>query len=79
MNENTNSALEWLAKAKRDLEAARRMIDCSDPLLDTGTYHCQQAAEKDLARARPFEVEMPAIFNHPQFTHLLAKPSDSLQ
>ncbi|MFM8765455.1 MAG: HEPN domain-containing protein [Spartobacteria bacterium] len=48
MNENTNSALEWLAKAKRDLEAARRMIDCADPLLDTGTYHCQQAAEKAL-------------------------------
>jgi HEPN domain-containing protein len=24
------------------------MIDCADPLLDTGAYHCQQAAEKAL-------------------------------
>lgn len=48
MDEVRIIALEWMAKAKRDLEAAQRMIDCADPLLDTGTYHCQQAAEKAL-------------------------------
>ena len=42
------AALEWIAKAERDLEAAKRMIICLDPLLDTGAYHCQQAAEKAL-------------------------------
>ena len=48
MDEVRIIALEWMAKAKRDLEAAQRMIDCADPLLNTGTYHCQQAAEKVL-------------------------------
>ena len=48
MDEVREIALEWIAKAQRDLEAARRMIDCAEPLLDTGAYHCQQAAEKAL-------------------------------
>jgi HEPN domain-containing protein len=49
MDELRQSALEWLAKAERDYEAARRMIDePRDPLLDAGVYHCQQAAEKAL-------------------------------
>lgn len=48
MDEVTQSALDWIAKAERDLEAAKRMIVCMDPLLDTGSYHCQQAAEKAL-------------------------------
>jgi HEPN domain-containing protein len=48
MDEVRQSALEWIAKARRDMEAAKRMIDCADPLLDTGAYHCQQAAEKAL-------------------------------
>ena len=48
MDEVRIIALEWMAKAKRDLKAAQRMIDCADPLLDTGAYHCQQAAEKAL-------------------------------
>ena len=51
MDEVRTIALEWMAKAKRDLEAAQRMIDCADPLLDTGTYHCQQAAELALRSA----------------------------
>jgi HEPN domain-containing protein len=46
MDEVRQAALEWIAKAERDLEAAKRMIICLDPLLDTGAYHCQQAAEK---------------------------------
>ena len=48
MDEVTQSALNWISKAERDLEAAKRMIVCVDPLLDTGSYHCQQAAEKAL-------------------------------
>jgi HEPN domain-containing protein len=48
MDEVRQAALEWIAKAERDLEAAKRMIVCVDPLLDTGSYHCQQAAEKAL-------------------------------
>ena len=48
MDEVRQASLEWIAKAKRDLEAAKRMIVCVDPLLDTGAYHCQQAAEKAL-------------------------------
>jgi HEPN domain-containing protein len=48
MDEVRQAALEWIAKAERDLEAAKRLIICVDPLLDTGAYHCQQAAEKAL-------------------------------
>jgi HEPN domain-containing protein len=49
MDELHRSALDWLAKAERDYEAARRMInDTREPLLDAGVYHCQQAAEKAL-------------------------------
>jgi len=49
MDELRRSALDWLAKAERDYEAARRMIDePGEPLLDAGVYHCQQAAEKAL-------------------------------
>lgn len=49
MDDQRRSALDWLAKAERDYEAARRMIDePREPLLDAGVYHCQQAAEKAL-------------------------------
>jgi hypothetical protein len=41
MDEVRQSALEWIAKARRDLQAARRMIESEEPLLDTGAYHCQ--------------------------------------
>ena len=33
-----------------------------------------QSLEKALAKARPLEAEMPAIFKRPQFTHLVANP-----
>ena len=36
----------WLAKAQRDLAAARVLAANPLPLLDTAVYHCQQAAEK---------------------------------
>ena len=36
----------WLLKAQRDLEAARRLAAGADPLLDMAIFHCQQAGEK---------------------------------
>jgi len=36
----------WLIKAKHDLASARVLAASTPPLLDTGIYHCQQAAEK---------------------------------
>jgi len=39
---------QWVIKANHDLETARRLIDCEDPLHDTGVYHCQQSVEKIL-------------------------------
>ena len=38
----------WLAKAKSDLDTAKVLIRGDEPHLDTGSYHCQQAAEKAL-------------------------------
>jgi len=35
----------WLIKAARDLEAARRLIETEEPLLDIVVYHCQQSIE----------------------------------
>lgn len=40
--------LAWLAKARSDLATARILIEGNERHLDTGTYHCQQAAEKAL-------------------------------
>ena len=36
----------WLTKAQHDLASARVLAANTPPLLDTGIYHCQQAAEK---------------------------------
>ena len=38
----------WVAKAKSDLDTARVLIHGTEPHLDTGSYHCQQSAEKVL-------------------------------
>jgi len=38
----------WLAKARRDLESAKRLASEPAPYLDTAIYHCQQCAEKAL-------------------------------
>ena len=56
MDEVRQASFDWIAKAKRDLEAAKRMIVCVDPLLDTGAYHCQQAAEKALKGWLTFRI-----------------------
>ena len=36
----------WLAKAHSDLATAKLLIQGAERHLDTGSYHCQQAAEK---------------------------------
>ncbi len=39
---------QWLLKARNDLKSASKLSSGTEPLLDTGIYHCQQAAEKSL-------------------------------
>jgi len=41
----------WLANADSDLATARLHIEGNQPHLDTGSYHCQQAAENTRAVA----------------------------
>src|SRR5437764_5529195 len=52
-------AEEWLARAERDLQAARNELGVAVPPPEISTYHAQQAAEKALkdfltARSTPF-------------------------
>lgn len=52
-------AEEWLARAERDLQAARNELGVEVPLPEISAYHAQQAAEKALkgfltARSTPF-------------------------
>lgn len=42
----------WLAKASSDLATARLLITGNEQHLDTGSYHCQQAAEKAIKAFR---------------------------
>jgi len=42
------AANAWIFKAKSDLDSARLLITGNERHLDTGSYHCQQAAEKSL-------------------------------
>jgi HEPN domain-containing protein len=44
--ESHELARVWLAKARSDLATARILITGNERHLDTGSYHCQQAAEK---------------------------------
>ena len=47
MNETKRQLIEsWLTKARNDLTSAQVLGTNPVPLLDTGIYHCQQAAEK---------------------------------
>jgi HEPN domain-containing protein len=41
-------ARQWMAKADGDLASARILLFGEERHLDTGAYHCQQAAEKAL-------------------------------
>ena len=46
--ESRELAQAWLAKARSDLSTARILIEGNQKHFDTGSYHCQQAAEKAL-------------------------------
>src|SRR5437867_2419145 len=46
--ESLDLARGWMAKAGSDLATARLLIRGEKKYLDTGSYHCQQAAEKAL-------------------------------
>ena len=48
MTAEQESARSWFARAVSDLRAARKLAQGPDAYLDTGIYHCQQAAEKAL-------------------------------
>ncbi len=45
-NPKNDLVKNWLLKAKRDLDTAKRLAGEPEPYLDTAIYHCQQAAEK---------------------------------
>lgn len=44
MDDATRAEVDaWLAKAKRDLDSAKRLLAGNPPYRDTAAYHCQQA------------------------------------
>ena len=43
-----DAAATWMGKADSDLASASILIEGDRKHLDTGSYHCQQAAEKAL-------------------------------
>ncbi|ARA94892.1 hypothetical protein AWN76_018180 [Rhodothermaceae bacterium RA] len=49
----------WLIKAWHDLRSAHTLATATPPLLDTATYHCQQAAEKALKGLQAFHSLPP--------------------
>ena len=48
MNPRLDEIKEWLQKAKNDLVSAQILIKHDPPVLDTASFHCQQAVEKAL-------------------------------
>lgn len=46
--ESFDLARAWMIKSRSDLATARVLITGDEKHLDTGSYHCQQAAEKIL-------------------------------
>jgi len=61
--ESLELAKSWLAKAQSDLATARLLIKGEERYLDTGSYHCQQAAEKAI-KAWLTAVEVAFIKTH---------------
>ncbi len=47
---STEISARWFTTAKHDLDSASRLATGPDPYLDSGPYHCQQAAEKSVKR-----------------------------
>jgi len=47
MNANEMNIIDlWLRKASNDLASAKKLSSGKNKILDTGIYHCQEAAEK---------------------------------
>ena len=61
--ESRRQAGQWLAKARGDLESARILFQAESPQLETGLFHCQQAAEKALKGWLTFR-EIPFLKTH---------------
>jgi HEPN domain-containing protein len=61
--ESYDLAKTWLAKAQSDLATARLLIKGAERYLDTGSYHCQQAAEKSI-KAWLTSAEIPFAKTH---------------
>jgi len=48
MNHALDEVREWLQKGRNDLLSAQILIEHVPPVLDTASFHCQQAVEKAL-------------------------------
>ena len=48
MNPRVDEIKEWLQKSKNDLVSAQILLKHDPPVLDTASFHCQQAVEKVL-------------------------------
>ena len=60
MNHALDEVREWIQKGRNDLLSAQILIEHVPPVLDTASFHCQQAVEKALKaflawKAVPFE------------------------
>jgi len=60
MNHALDEIREWLQKGRNDLLSAQILIEHDPPVLDTASFHCQQAVEKVLKaflvwKSVPFE------------------------
>jgi len=74
MNERKRDEVRaWLVKSQHDLGSARRLMEGSEPYLDTAVYHCQQAAEKALKAFLVFhDVEFGKTHDLTELMHACA-------
>jgi HEPN domain-containing protein len=75
-NAKAASVAGWMAKATSDLATAAVLIEGAEPHLDTGVYHCQQAAEKAIKAWLTFR-KMPFPKTHDLDALLLIAMTDN--
>jgi HEPN domain-containing protein len=56
MRHEDQLAKDWVIKARNDLASAERLLSGSEPILDTGCFHCQQTVEKLLKAFLTYHV-----------------------
>ena len=61
--ESRRQAGQWLVKARGDLDSAKILLEAASPQLETGLFHCQQAAEKVLKGWLTFH-QIPFLKTH---------------